>query len=110
MCAFCVRSDLLESKKLVLDDVFSCRAQGTVTLARKLITKIAEVHELRAKYKVRTGAMAATDRVRSDLAAAREDADKRRLAKEAWHGYARTRQRLAAALRTRGYLDRRSTC
>ena len=43
-CAFCVRSDLLESKKLVLDDVFSCRAQGTVTLARKLITKIAEVH------------------------------------------------------------------
>ena len=42
--------------------------------------KIAEVHELRAKYKVRTGAMAATDRVRSDLAAAREDADKRRLA------------------------------
>ena len=80
--------DLLESKKLVLDDVFSCRAQGTVTLARKLITKIAEVHEAaRAGHEgvqqhEPAAAALAEEKVAADAAAKAKEAEAKAAAAE----------------------------
>jgi hypothetical protein len=62
-------TELLESRKLVLDDVFSCRASASFTLARKLITKIAEEMFMTSEEAKRYGEADQVERKAAHLAA-----------------------------------------